>query len=102
MSYPTLAEAMRDKEIVERAFFDVLGRLSSIPRKPGKRLVVLARIAGDFEPGHTYAEPEVTTMLQRYHPDHAALRRYLVDEGFLERADGRYWRAETGSAAPTS
>jgi len=26
------------------------------------------------------------------HPDHAALRRYLVDEGFLERAGGIYWR----------
>jgi hypothetical protein len=31
-------------------------------------------------------------MLQMYHPDHAALRRHLVDEGFLTRADGVYWR----------
>lgn len=31
-------------------------------------------------------------MLQMYHPDHAALRRYLVDEGFMTRADGVYWR----------
>jgi hypothetical protein len=23
---------------------------------------------------------------------HAALRRYLVDEGFLDRDHGRYWR----------
>ncbi len=27
------------------------------------------------------------------HPDHAALRRYLVDEGFLSRASGEYWRS---------
>ena len=25
--------------------------------------------------------------------DHAALRRYLVDEGFLDRSTARYWRA---------
>ena len=32
-------------------------------------------------------------MLQRFHPDHAALRRYLVDDQFLTREDGRYWRS---------
>ena len=29
----------------------------------------------------------------RWHPDVAALRRYLVDEGFMERDHGEYWRA---------
>jgi hypothetical protein len=32
-------------------------------------------------------------MLQLFHPDFAALRRYLVDEGFLTREDGVYWRS---------
>jgi hypothetical protein len=27
------------------------------------------------------------------HPDYAALRRYLVDAGFLDRAGGEYWRS---------
>jgi hypothetical protein len=31
--------------------------------------------------------------LQLFHPDFAALRRYLVDEGFLTREDGVYWRS---------
>jgi hypothetical protein len=41
--------------------------------------------------------------LEAWHPDYASLRRYLVDEGFLRRADEtdpstsrsvkRYWRA---------
>ena len=26
------------------------------------------------------------------YPDYATLRRYLVDEGLLTRADGVYWR----------
>jgi hypothetical protein len=25
--------------------------------------------------------------------DHVTVRRYLVDEGLLDRADGRYWRS---------
>jgi len=32
-------------------------------------------------------------VLRAFWPDYAALRRYLVDEGFLDRADGVYWRA---------
>lgn len=32
-------------------------------------------------------------LLGMAHPDVAALRRHLVDEGFLERRDGFYWRA---------
>ena len=27
-------------------------------------------------------------------PDHATLRRHLVDEGFLRRDHGTYWRVE--------
>ena len=29
--------------------------------------------------------------------DHASLRRYLVDEGFLDREQGVYWRAGAAS-----
>ncbi|HEV7148233.1 MAG TPA: DUF2087 domain-containing protein [Pedococcus sp.] len=31
--------------------------------------------------------------MSAFHDDVAALRRYLVDEGFLDRRDGQYWRA---------
>jgi ATP phosphoribosyltransferase regulatory subunit HisZ len=36
------------------------------------------------------------TFLRAFHPDTAALRRYLVDEGFLTREHNVYWR--TGGA----
>ena len=76
------------------------GRLLAMPAARGKRLVVLDHLAGLFEPGRRYQEPEVNELLGRYHPDYAMLRRYLVDDGFLDRADeqgpGRsvkvYWR----------
>lgn len=69
------------------------GRLVQIPAVHGKRLVVLDWLAGLFEPGRAYAEKEVNQRLGEVHPDYAALRRYLVDDGFLHRRDGFYWRA---------
>jgi hypothetical protein len=69
------------------------GRLVSIPSSRTKRLVVLELLAQEFEPGRRYSESMVNLILGRWHPDTAALRRYLVDEGFLDRAAGEYWRA---------
>jgi hypothetical protein len=63
------------------------GRLLAMPAAYAKRLVVLDHLAGLFEPGRRYPEPEVNELLGRYHPDYAMLRRYLVDDGFLDRAD---------------
>jgi hypothetical protein len=74
------------------------GRLLSIPTARSKRLVVLDRLAQEFEPGRRYSESMVNLVLGRWHADTAALRRYLVDEGFLDRAAGQYWR--TGGTVP--
>jgi len=68
------------------------GRLVSIPAQRAKRLVVLDLLAQDFEPGHRYKERTVNAKLCRWHDDTAALRRYLVDEGFFQRESGEYWR----------
>ena len=68
-------------------------RLREIPASRRTRRVVLERIAQEFEPGLRYEERRVSSMLQVFHPDYAALRRYLVDEGFLTRAEGVYWRS---------
>ena len=68
-------------------------RLTSIPSSRSKRLVVLERLAQEFDPGLRYSEREVSSILQVFHDDYAALRRHLVDEGLLTRADGVYWRS---------
>ena len=68
------------------------GRLTSIPAQRSKRLVVLDHLARVFEPGVRYPEREVNALLAVWHPDVAALRRYLVDEGLLSREAGVYWR----------
>jgi hypothetical protein len=68
------------------------GRITSIPAGRGKRLVLLDWLAQDFEPGRRYGEASVNAILAPRHPDTATLRRYLVDEGLLDRAGGEYWR----------
>jgi hypothetical protein len=68
------------------------GRLVSIPAQQSKRRVVLEHLVRVFEPGVRYPEREVNALLAVWHPDVAALRRYLVDEGLLTREAGVYWR----------
>lgn len=72
----TAAEIVGATRLPERGVLEALGAL----------------VSADFEPGVTYPEATVDEILSRRHPDYASLRRYLVDEGLLERADGRYWR----------
>ena len=68
------------------------GRITSIPVQRGRRRLLLEHVAGSFEPGVRYPEREVNAILRAWYPDHAALRRYLVDELLLDRAEGVYWR----------
>jgi hypothetical protein len=68
------------------------GRLMQLPAAHGKRRVVLEHIAASFEPGRKYPERVVNAVLRAWYPDHATLRRYLVDEQLLAREAGRYWR----------
>jgi hypothetical protein len=76
-----------DEEAVLRAFLRH-GRLTQVPAKESKRRIVLGRISL----GVDYDEATVNVIVGRFSNDHAALRRYLVDEGFLDRDHGRYWR----------
>ncbi len=80
-----------DEARVLASFFEG-SRLTQIPANRSKRLLVLERLAQEFDAGVRYPEKQVSFMLQMFHPDYAALRRHLVDEGFLTRADGVYWR----------
>jgi hypothetical protein len=84
-------DAPADEAKVLRAFVRD-GRLISIPSGWAKRKVVLDWLAQRFEPGRRYSEAMVNLSLVQVHPDTAALRRYLVDDGFLSRDHGEYWR----------
>lgn len=68
-------------------------RLAKFPKKQKEKLVVLKRIAAEFEPSREYAEAEINDVIGAIYEDYVTIRRYLVDYRFLDRkADGsRYW-----------
>jgi hypothetical protein len=81
-----------DPERVLRAYLRD-GELLAVPRGGPRRRIVLEHIVQRFEPGRRYPEVEVNLLLRPAWTDVAALRRYLVDAGLLDRtAAGEYWR----------
>lgn len=90
---PVIGYGMTDDER------DVLARyfegrtLTSVPTSRAKRLVVLERLALEFDVGHKYPEREVNSILGGFHPDWSALRRHLIEEGMLDRERNVYWRS---------
>jgi hypothetical protein len=77
------------------------GMIEVMPARQSRRRLLLDKIAQAFEPGVYYPEHGVNVFLMAIYPDHAALRRYLVDDGFLSRANGEYWRSG-GTALPST
>jgi hypothetical protein len=77
------------------------GRLITIPHSGRRRQLLLAHLAERFEPGRLYTEQDVREKLSMVHDDHATLRRYLVDEGLLQRSNdgGAYGRPSEARAA---
>jgi DNA-binding transcriptional ArsR family regulator len=74
----------------------ISGRLTSLPSKQKKLVVILRWLATLFQPNMLYTEPQVNAILKAVHaPDVAGLRRDLVDFGYLrrERGGGKYWLA---------
>lgn len=89
-----------EREAVILGRFFAGGRLVEMPSARSKRRLVLEKLALMFEPGERYAEYEVNFQIQLVHADYAAIRRYMVDEGFMDRADGVYWRTGGRYEAP--
>ena len=72
--------------------FVVDGRLTRLPARYQQKRVVLGYVARRFDERRDYDERHVNALLGELHDDTAALRRYLVDEGLLERSGGVYRR----------
>ncbi|MTD17341.1 DUF2087 domain-containing protein [Nakamurella sp. YIM 132087] len=84
-------DAQRD--LVRQRYFDADGRLLQMPAKLSRQIAVLDVIAARFVPGVHYTEAEVNRELIGLYQDYVSLRRALVDHGFMDRAEGRYWRS---------
>ena len=73
-------------------------QIRDLPSRHKKRLVILNWLANQFDVGVRYTERDISERLEHYNPDYAALRRYLVDYGFMQREKGVYWRREPTEA----
>jgi hypothetical protein len=90
----------RDEDKVLRAYL-VDGRLTGIPAQGKKRRVILRLLLERvFTEDRPYPEKEVNQRLALFHPDVAALRRYLYDERFVDRDHGLYTRATPRPTLP--
>jgi hypothetical protein len=89
---PDLSDATPEQAAVVRNFVGGDGRLELLPARHAKRRLVLEYVATRFEPRREYREREVNAVLEEVHDDYVTLRRYLVDEGLLEREAGVYRR----------
>jgi hypothetical protein len=88
-----LPDATPEQARVLRNFVEG-GRLKSVPTRAKQRRVVLEYLAARFEEDVDYPENDVNDLLGQFHDDYASLRRFLVDEGLLERAGGVYRRTK--------
>jgi DNA-binding transcriptional ArsR family regulator len=88
-----------DVRKVLKSFLNADGTLKQIPPQGNKLLIILSFIADAFTFETNYTEKEVNMILRRFHVDTAALRRYLVDNGFMGRESNgtRYWRVKQGA-----
>ncbi len=85
---------------VIRAFFRD-DRLTTIPSHERKRQIVTRYLLDRcFTEDRSYPEKEVNQRLALFHPDVATLRRAMVDEGLLVRANSVYRRPDLGEARP--
>jgi len=97
-SQPEYTDQPEGARKVLKAYLNADGTLKQIPMDKKKLLVILAFVVDVFEYDATYTEKEVNTILRRFNPDTAALRRYLVDHRYMAReSDGsKYWRVKNG------
>lgn len=93
---PQYEEQPENVRKVLKAYLNADGTLKQIPLETKKLLVILNFIVNVFAFDAAYTEKEVNTILRRFNPDTAALRRYLVDHGLMAReSDGsKYWRVK--------
>ena len=90
---PVIGYGMTDDERAVLARYFEGRTLTSVPSSRAKRLIVLERLALEFDVGRRYPEREVNSILGAFNPDWSTLRRHLVDEGLLDRDQNVYWRS---------
>ncbi|MBO1085610.1 MULTISPECIES: DUF2087 domain-containing protein [Enterococcus] len=87
----------------ELARFFKDGQLQQIPRKEKNKRLIFDHLYSKFEFDKDYLEKEVNAILKSIYPDHAILRRYLVDYHYLDREkDGSIYKKAVRETEPNT
>ncbi len=89
---------MTEEEKILRAWVRD-GRITGIPTQEKKKQVLIRWLAGQIDPNRRWTEREFSEWLTQFNEDYATLRRYLVDGGYMARANGIYWRTAANDPA---
>lgn len=68
------------------------GRIVDIPSQEKKKKILIRWLAGQIDPDRRWTEKDFSEWLKQYNEDYAFLRRYLVDNHYMARENGIYWR----------
>lgn len=66
------------------------GRLKQLPVQRKKRDICFKKILEAFEVGKNYPEKEVNEIISRFYDDYCLVRRWAVDEGYMDRTGNVY------------
>jgi hypothetical protein len=76
-----------ERNKVIKAHMNENGALIQFPAKEKKKIIILREIMKNFKHNQNYHEKDINRTLERIYSDYAALRRALIEYGFLERSD---------------
>jgi hypothetical protein len=67
--------------------------LKTFSAKEKKKIVILKKISEQFDKNKRYSEKELNSIIKEIFEDFAAIRRYLIEYGFMERTNNckEYW-----------
>ncbi|EOD00403.1 DUF2087 domain-containing protein [Caldisalinibacter kiritimatiensis] len=82
----------KEREKILKNYFKN-GKLSNLPRKEKRKIIVFQYIIKQFDSNKKYTEKEVNHILKKIYDDYVTIRRYLIEYGFMERSDdcSQYW-----------
>lgn len=84
-----------EEEDIIKAMFSSLSplKLKIFSSKEKKKIVILKKIAEQFDKNQHYTEKELNTIIREIFDDYATIRRYMIEYGFMERTNDckEYW-----------
>lgn len=83
-----------EEKIIEAMFASLEPlKLKVLSPKEKKKIVILKKIAAQFEKDKRYNEKELNGIIKDIYEDFATVRRYLIEYGFMERTKDckEYW-----------